>query len=153
MVTTIIDFEKHGNIVRFYLGDTSKGYHGDDWDDRPYEHNAGTVYGEFVDGWVDIAFKFDTIVLEPAEDYSNHGNSQWCKDDMVDRKVPCIAVLKVNDDYDYWRYEGCFNTIVSDDRCLRFYFGDDVLKRIDEDREKGFHCIMDSTTDFVTRFE
>lgn len=35
----IIDFERNGNIVRFYLGDVnnSNGYYGDDWDDVPYE--------------------------------------------------------------------------------------------------------------------
>ena len=41
----IIDFECTGNVVRFYLGkDNEKDYHGDDWNDTPYECNAGTVY-------------------------------------------------------------------------------------------------------------
>ena len=46
----IIDFERKGNIVRFYLGDVnnSNGYYGDDWDDVPYEHNAGKVYEQYV---------------------------------------------------------------------------------------------------------
>ena len=29
-------------------------YYGDDWDDAPYEHNAGTVYEWFVKGYIDI---------------------------------------------------------------------------------------------------
>ena len=76
----IIDFEKKGNVVRFYLGEQTENwgwtnpeykdytgktptwlkpsdrYYGDDWDDKPYEHNAGTVYGEFIKGYKDIAF-------------------------------------------------------------------------------------------------
>ena len=39
----IVDFKKEGNIVRFYLGETINGIYGDDWDDTPYEHNAGEV--------------------------------------------------------------------------------------------------------------
>ena len=45
----IIDFDKKGNVVRFYLGkDDLNDYWGDDWNDVPYEHNAGTVYDEFI---------------------------------------------------------------------------------------------------------
>ena len=45
----IIDFDKKGNVVRFYLGeDVCNDYWGDDWNDAPYEHNAGTVYNRYV---------------------------------------------------------------------------------------------------------
>ena len=55
----IIDFSKKGNVVRFYLGeDNCKDYWGDDWNDFPYEHNAGCVYDEYIAGIVDIAFPF-----------------------------------------------------------------------------------------------
>ena len=41
----IIDFEIKGNQVKFYLGsDNCDNYWGDDWDDKPYEHNAGEPY-------------------------------------------------------------------------------------------------------------
>ena len=41
----IIDYEIRGSCVRFYLGkDDDTDYHGDDWNDRPYDCNAGTVY-------------------------------------------------------------------------------------------------------------
>lgn len=37
----IIDFERKGNLVRFYLGDDDLAeWWGDDWNDTPYEHNA-----------------------------------------------------------------------------------------------------------------
>ena len=66
----IIDIARKGHLVRFYLGKKErewgytnpnykdyKGqtpdwlrpsdiYYGDDWDDAPYEHNAGTPYEE-----------------------------------------------------------------------------------------------------------
>ena len=46
----IIDFEKKGNVGRFYLGDATKPYWGDDWYDRPYNTNASRVYDKFIKG-------------------------------------------------------------------------------------------------------
>ena len=66
----IIDFEKKGNLVRFWLGtDDCSDYWGDDWDDAPYEHNAGYVYSEYVTGYIDYVFPFETLVLEPCDDW------------------------------------------------------------------------------------
>lgn len=126
----IIDFSKKGNVVRFYLGEKTEGwgwtnkdykdcsgkmpdwlkpsetYYGDDWDDAPYEHNAGPVYDEFVKGHRDVAFPFDDLVLEPCDGESN---SPYCKDDFAARKVPCIIVVPASltgsrhwNDYNYW---------------------------------------------------
>lgn len=39
----IIDFEKKGNVVRFYLGDATKPYWGDNT-------NASRVYDKFIKG-------------------------------------------------------------------------------------------------------
>ncbi len=140
----IIDFEKKGNVVRFYLGEKteewgwtrpdyihngktpdwlkpSDTYYGDDWNDYPYEHNAGTVYSEFIKGYKDIAFDFDDLVLEPCD---GEYNSPWCKDDMRDRRVPCIIVVPKlavehswNTDFKYW---------VDDDCVKKYYFGDEL---------------------------
>ena len=110
----IIDFERKGNVVRFYLGEKTKDwgwtnsnykdytgktpewlqpkdtYYGDDWNDRPYDCNAGRVYDEFIKGCKDVAFNFDDIVLEPCESrYSN----RFSKEDMVTRKIPCLIVV------------------------------------------------------------
>lgn len=142
----IIDFERKGNVVRFYLGEKTKDwgwtnpdykdyngetpshlephetYYGDDWDDRPYECNAGTVYGEFVKGIKDIAFDFDDIVLEPCDGMLNSG---WCKDDMVARKVPCIIVISKEDaDHDFWRDD--FAYWLGADCAKKYYFGDEM---------------------------
>lgn len=141
----IIDFERKGNLVRFYLGEQTENwgwtnpdykdytgktpdwlkpsdrYYGDDWDDHPYEHNAGTVYGEFIKGHRDIAFDFDDLVLEPCD---GEWNSPWCKDDMTARKVPCIIVVpkELNEhdwstDFKYW---------VAHDAVKKYYFGDEL---------------------------
>jgi hypothetical protein len=126
----IIDFERKGNVVRFYLGaDNRTDYWGDDWDDRPYEHNAGTVYNEFVDGYIDVAFPFGCNVLDPESDYRYHGNSPYCKEDFKKRNAPCIIVLPeeiVKEDYcsndSYSQYMGS-------KRVERFYF-EESLERI-----------------------
>ena len=139
----IIDFKRKGNVIRFYLGEKtpdwgwtrsdytrnngttpdwlkpSDKYYGDDWDDRPYEHNAGQVYEEFIKGYKDIAFDFDHLVLEPCD---GECNSSWSKDDMVARRVPCIIVVPKEIHEDSW--EDSFNYWCSCDGIKKFYFGD-----------------------------
>lgn len=142
----IIDFKRKGNVVRFYLGEKtdywgwtrpdytrngvtpdwlkpSDKYYGDDWDDRPYEHNAGQVYEEFIKGYKDIAFDFDDLVLEPCCGAWND-NSRWCKDDMVARKVPCIIVVPKEVYQDSW--DDSFDTWVAADGINKYYFGDEM---------------------------
>ena len=124
----IIDFEKKGNVVRFYLGDPSEDYWGDDWDDSPYEHNAGTVYNRYVKETIDIAFPFDSEVLEPADDWRNNGNSHYSKEDMKNRQVPCIIVIppQKNDNGYIHHYDNCFSDGVGMNDILKFYFGDTI---------------------------
>ena len=120
----IIDFEKKGNVVRFYLGaDDCEDYWGDDWDDTPYEYNAGLVYERFITGTRDFAFPPDYCVLEPKEDYKNHGNSEFCKEDLQRRSIPCIVAIKPSED-DYWDLYDCFSNIAMNDKAVRFYYGD-----------------------------
>lgn len=114
----IIDFERKGNVVRFYLGaDDCDDYTWDDGDDVPYECNAGEVYPEYVKGHRDIAFPFEYSVLEPC---CGHLNSCWCKDDMKARKVPCIIAIKNPDEL----HDGEFDYFLGDDKAIKFYFGD-----------------------------
>lgn len=114
----IIDFERKGNVVRFFLGDDPK-FTGDDWNDSPYYCNAGRVYDEYIKGYRDIAFPFGLAVVEPKdpEDY----NCTWCKDDMKARKVPCIVVAPEeewhDDEFDYY---------VAGEGSIKFYFGDEM---------------------------
>lgn len=125
----IIDFERKGNMVRFYLGeDDCNDYWGDDWNDTPYEYNAGTVYDSFVKDTVDIVFPFDWLVLEPGnEDY---GNSGYCKEDMIRRIVPCIIVVPTELTKNSWYTD--FNYWVGASDVIKFYFGDKL-----EPNEKG----------------
>lgn len=108
----VIDFEKKGNLIRFYLGENGKQW-GDDWDDAPYEHNAERVYDEFVKGYCDIVFDFDCEVDELNESLEV-ANTIYCKDDMRKRAIYYMKIKKIGD------YEERL-----------FYFGDkieDILK-------------------------
>lgn len=119
----IIDFARKGNVVRFYLGENElQKWYGDDWDDAPYEHNTGNVYDEFIAEYKDKNFSFDSLVLEPSDNWSR--NSVWSKDDMVKRLVPCIIVVPqelINECHDD------FNYYVGMDGVLKYYFGDPII--------------------------
>jgi len=127
----IIDFEKKGNVVRFYIGDINKDYWGDDWNDRPYEHNAGTVYQQYVEKTVDIAFPFDCDVLEPQDDWHYRGNSPFCKEDFKDRKAPCIVVVPYEENT--WN-DNCYSECCADENAIKFFYGDglEVLENLEQ---------------------
>ena len=118
----IIDFEKFGNTVRFFLGtDDCENYWGDDWDNIPYDHNAGAVYTEYIEDTATVYFDFDDVVLEPCEsDYND-----WSKLDMKNGAIPCIVVVpdKVVKEYDY---EISFDRFASSNNknIKKYYFGD-----------------------------
>lgn len=100
----IIDFLKYGNIIRLYYGeDNCSDYWGDDWDDAPYEHNAGEVYPEYVKRYVEFAFPLNFAIIEPSDGYFN---SPFSKEDMKNGEVPCITISNGNK--------------------LNIYFGDDT---------------------------
>ena len=117
----IIDFDRKGNVVRFYLGkDDLDNWYGDDWDDAPYEYNAGTVYNDFISGTKDIAFPFDSMVLEPS---CGTQNSWFCKDDMKERRVPCLIVVP-KEVYRESCWDDSFSRYVGADGIEKYYFGD-----------------------------
>lgn len=118
----IIDFSRKGNVVRFFLGN-NPDYYGDDWNDMPYEYNAGKVYDEFILGYKDVAFDFDTIVMEPADGVIN---SEWSKESMKQQKVPCICVLHKKDIDNENVFYSCFEDVVSNKHSIKYYFGDKV---------------------------
>lgn len=123
----IIDFDKKGNLVRFWLGaDDCSDYWGDDWDDAPYEHNAGCVYSEYVIGHVDYVFPFETLVLEPCDDWHYRDNTPYCKDDMKKKMCPCIVA--VSKQALEQSYEDTFQFWATSDipGVKKFFFGDIV---------------------------
>lgn len=119
----IIDFEKKGNLVRFYLGnDDCTDYWGDDWNDAPYDCNAEKVYDEYVTGYVDIVFPFDYMVLEPCNGVLN---TRFAKEDMKDRNIPCIIALPYDVYKDrYW--QDSFEVWVGSKNIVKFYFEDNM---------------------------
>lgn len=121
----IIDFEKKGNVVRFYLGkDNCNDYWGDDWNDAPYEYNAGQVYDEYIAGYRDVAFSCDYEVLEPCNDWK-FANSPYSKEDMIARKIPCIVAVKPSNICA--SYDDCYSQVLEDDAAeIKFFFGDQM---------------------------
>lgn len=123
----IIDWERKGNVVRLYLGqDSLKEWEGDDWDDKPYEDNAGRVYNQYISDKYDIKFDFDDIVCEPCN--CNYPE-MYCKLDFID-KSPFLVILKskyVDEDFSY-RYN--YSTLLGDKNSMKIYLGDDLDKTI-----------------------
>ena len=83
---------------------------GDDWDDAPYEHNAGTPYrpcwhregGKECEcevckrdwtgknpNWEIIILKFDFDAEKPC-DFAHNGNSEYSVKDINSKKVPWL---------------------------------------------------------------
>ena len=125
----IIDFEVKGNVIRFYLGKNGQQY-GDDWNDTPYEHNAGRVYDKFIKGVEELYVDFCNLVVTPDIDACN---SKWCKDDMIARRVPCViivpsGVLEADSSYPIDR----FIHWLASDNVIKFYFGDKFYERIND---------------------
>lgn len=121
----IIDWESKGNLVRFYLAkDEIEEWWGDDWDDAPYEHNAGTVYNEYVDRVVDVAFRWNTHIYEAGLDWRYNGNSPFSKEDFQNRKAPML-VLAIGDDYSYWAND--YSQLIGseeNENIVKLYMGD-----------------------------
>ena len=118
----VVDFCLKGNVLRLFLGTPDVQAWGDDWNDTPYEHNAGTVYEEYVTATLDVAFDFDAYVSEPRD---GHLNSPWCKQDMQLHAVPCIATLLLdNGRRDDWRYEDDFQQVAEHRDATLVFFGD-----------------------------
>lgn len=123
----IIDFDAKGNVVRFYLGDDDcNDYHGDDWDDIPYECNAGEVYDEYIKGHVDISFPWEYAILEPC--HGEFGSSGFSKEDMRTRQVPCLIAVPKEVYGDSWVLDD-FKRWVGADKTIKFYFGDKMEPR------------------------
>ena len=69
-----------------------------------------------------LAFPFDSLVIEPCEGVLN---SDWSKDDMIDRKVTCIIVVpKELADESWYGYD--FAHWLGVDGVQKYYFGDQM---------------------------
>ena len=121
----LIDFEKKCNQLRLFFGDDEKPW-GDDWDDAPYQHNAGRVYEKFY---------YDDVVYEPSDDYNFQDVS---KEMMLKKKVPAFVALpvKYREPESYWKYYS-FAELLADSHSIPFYFGMTV-KEIENILSKNF---------------
>ena len=125
----IVDLDIKGNTVRYYLSNDDqkiKESWGDDWDDRPYEHNAGCVYTRYVDVVVDVFYPYDMIVTEPSDDWHYDCNSPFCKEDFKKRKAPRVCILYPAQP---WERE-CYSQIMGDENINRIYYGDTLEKAL-----------------------
>jgi len=122
-MSKLIDIKRKGQAVRFYIGDDDlKEWWGDDWNDYPFECNAGTVYDEFIKRTLDVCFPFDTLVIEPTS--SGYRSIEYSKDEMVKRKVPCLMI-----DPDAENHEYVFlSEFIGNDNVIKIYFGDSISK-------------------------
>ena len=103
---------------------------GDDWNDTPYECNAGIVGDRFEDVEIVIRPHTDISVTYPHE---GHCNSSWCRNDMKTGIVPLAVTVPddVAERYgDDWRvengggYGNSYECIVGMKGTNRVYFGD-----------------------------
>lgn len=84
------------------------------------------IYDEFIKGYKDISFPFDTVVLEPCD---GTYNSNWSKDDMATRKVPCLIVLSKEFQTKIGLDDSCslsFVNCLGIDGIKKYYFGDEL---------------------------
>mgnify|MGYP000914290250 FL=1 len=145
-MTKILDFECFGNIVKLYLGETVNGIYGDDWNDIPYEHNAGTVYDKFYTDTVEIAFPLSTQVYEPCFGYDN---SPYCKQDFLFRKVPFLLFGQLDES---WRYHDFDELLEKVPTLHKLYIGDDwedvlvkygnLFTRVEENTDGTWYTIQ-----------
>lgn len=90
----VLDIYRKGNVVKFYLGDKNlQEYHGDDWDDFPYELNAGPVYDKFVSKTVDVAFPYDISIYDA---YQFYPHLTYSKNEFIKNKHPYLIGVNEN---------------------------------------------------------
>lgn len=126
MANEVIDFERKGNVIRFYIGENGRQW-GDDWNDCPYDCNAGAVYNEFIEDEYDISIPFDWQVLEPCDGVVN---CNYSKQDMIRRLIPCLILVPprllegVYDQENFYKFIGSS----AGTGVIRVYFGDTIAE-------------------------
>lgn len=150
----IIDFERKGNVVRFYLGeDNLSEYWGDDWDDKPYEYNAGPVYSEFLTKTnlaFDVYFHIRDLIAEPAMNTSY--DHAYSKEDMQKEIVPCI-VIGLYKDFPNNYYFDSFTNLLGNKKTIKIYFNDDIDKVHTILRDNNVFCKFSDLSEEEIYFE
>jgi hypothetical protein len=107
----LIDLDRTESGFRAFFGKKDcDDYWGDDWNDKPYEHNAGEVYDRYVERTVDFNIPFGCKAYMPCD---GEYNSPWSKEDFKNMATPILIVVPKsiadkemyswsNDDYKSW---------------------------------------------------
>ena len=124
----ICDWETKGNVVRLYLcaAEDYDNIWGDDWNDVPYEHNAGRVYDEYITNTVDLYFSWNVDILEAENDWEYQCNSPYSKEIFKDRLAPIFIAYWL--DENEWSWDKCYSRFQGADnsnKILKFYMRDD----------------------------
>lgn len=130
----LIDFEKKCNQLRLFFGDDEKPW-GDDWDDAPYQHNAGRVYEKFIKDTAVLSFYYDDIVMEPADDFYFQ---EVTKEAMLDKKIAAFIALPVKhrEPDSYWKSYS-YPDLINNRNAIPFFFGM-TIKEIENILSKNF---------------
>ena len=108
----LLDLERKGNVIRFFLGDDAlERWWGDDWDDAPYESNAGSVYDRFVLAEADAVFPFDCGLYDAygiLQENESLSNKRWMPKEYYIRSDEPFLIVAPNDPYSIefctWKY-------------------------------------------------
>ena len=70
---------------------------GDDWNDRPYEHNAGSPYNSYFKDGKEIPIKLKVLYFDFPYSYyetpcSHVDNSRYSVEDINNHRVPWITI-------------------------------------------------------------
>ena len=96
----LIDICQCGSGIRFYFGGSVELVHGDDWTDAPYNDNAGVVYPEFVDCYIETLIPFSWEVTDIAQELGCYRNSQFCRNDFKTENIALIWCIDRNHERD-----------------------------------------------------
>lgn len=88
----IIDINQKGNLLTLKLGRNGNQW-GDDWNDAPYNSNAGDVYDEYVRQTVDVVYNSAYTVVAYHE-FNNFTNVSLSMLDFVNRQQPLFYIVK-----------------------------------------------------------
>lgn len=139
----LIDFHKpeHDlNQIELYYGlEKVNGYCGDNWDETPYEEEAGKVYEAYLQKTTHYKLT-NCVALQPSD--TDKENSGWCKNDLKEKLTPCLLLVPKRV---FWEYYGfdinyidnpltvTYDMMIGHPQTVKIYYGDteeEVTKKI-----------------------
>lgn len=87
-----VDWEVEGQMVKLYFTTTPKDAWGDDWNDAPYEDNAGRIYDEYLEAVLTLYIPTNYEVWEFKNDYYDRGH-WYSKKQLIEEKKTVIKIL------------------------------------------------------------